>query len=160
MSAADDSEVEASKVPRRATFTDVTETMRTVNADQRFPRKKPYSSIVIDYVSRAGQVRRSQHCRGHRDRHASVHSSRSPVPCDLRAWYHLPRYMRPSVRHFLVMSLDLPYTPRRAVYGDCKATASAPVDETGRSKLVGGQYRSSGHIQGPGAAPGRLRGSG
>ena len=49
--------------------------------------------------------------------------------------------MRPSVRHFLVTSHDLPYTPRRAVYGDCKATASAPVDETGRSKRVGGQYR-------------------
>ena len=59
MLAADDSEVEASKVPRRATFTDVTETMRTANADQRFPRKKPYSSIVIDSVSRAGQVKRS-----------------------------------------------------------------------------------------------------
>jgi hypothetical protein len=55
-----------------------------------------------------------------RDRHASVHSSRSPVP-----W---PTVIVPSstvheafgtVRHFLVMSLDLPYTPRRAVYGDC-----------------------------------------
>ena len=49
----------------------------------------------------------------------------------LRSRYHHPRYMRPSVRHFLVTSHDLPYTPRRAVYGDCKATASAPVDETG-----------------------------
>ena len=54
-SVAADSEVEASKVPRRATFTDVAETMRTVNADQRFPRKKPYSSIVIGSVSRAAR---------------------------------------------------------------------------------------------------------
>ena len=89
-------------VPPSRTF--VTEATRTVNADQRFPRKKPYSSIVIDSVSRAGQVRRSQHCRGHRDRHASVHSSKSRLFHDLRSWYHHPRYMRPSVRHFLVAS--------------------------------------------------------
>ena len=38
--------------------------MRTVNADQIFRRKRQYSSIVIDSVFRAGQVRRSGGRRG------------------------------------------------------------------------------------------------